>query len=182
METSEQVEASDALNAATTSNPPEENEEVIGPETQAHTEERTPSKRTGSVKLGRNQRQGISQVSEKRARLDPETPDSGNCSGIAFNALARAVVTELRKARDIEDGFGRKKDTICIDRAFKTPEELQNPSKSVTVQGSDEMDEFCGECGIPLLPDPKPEQLFIYLHAFRYVILILRPVSNTTIL
>lgn len=137
-------------------------------------------KRSGSaIKLGRGQRQGISQTdSGKRARLNPEDPDSGNCSGIAFNETARAVVNELRKARDVEDGFGRAKDTICIDRAFKTPTELlisQADKKNDDGKGADATEtspsddhEFCSDCGIPLLPDPKPEQLFIYLHAFRY--------------
>ncbi|KAH9815247.1 pseudouridine synthase [Melampsora americana] len=137
-------------------------------------------KRSGSaIKLGRGQRQGICQTdSAKRARLNPEDPDSGNCSGIAFNETARAVVNELRKARDIEDGFGREKDTICIDRAFKTPTELLNSQldkKNDVEQQEDGIHneqsndhEFCSDCGIPLLPDPKPEQLFIYLHAFRY--------------
>jgi tRNA pseudouridine synthase 9 len=27
---------------------------------------------------------------------------------------------------------------------------------------------FCPECHIPLAPDPKPDTLFIYLHAWRY--------------
>lgn len=27
---------------------------------------------------------------------------------------------------------------------------------------------FCEECHIPLAPDPKPDTLFIYLHAWRY--------------
>ncbi|EGG06560.1 uncharacterized protein MELLADRAFT_116466 [Melampsora larici-populina 98AG31] len=143
-------------------------------------EENSRPKRSGSaIKLGRGQRQGISQNdSGKRARLNPEDPDSGNCSGIAFNETARAVVNELRKARDIEDGFGREKDTICIDRAFKTPTELLNSQvdkKNDDAKQEDGIEssqpdhhEFCSDCGIPLLPDPKPEQLFIYLHAFRY--------------
>ncbi|CDR98764.1 related to DRAP deaminase RIB2 [Sporisorium scitamineum] len=36
--------------------------------------------------------------------------------------------------------------------------------KRVREQSSD----FCPECKIPLLPDPKPEELYIYLHAIKY--------------
>lgn len=128
-------------------------------------------KRPAKSKLGRNQRQGVSQVSEKRVKLDPESAESGNCSGVTINELASAVILELRKARDIEDDFGRIKDTLHIDRAFKPAEELQ---KSIDRDHSPQLssqlfdDKFCPECGIPLLPDPKPEQLYIYLHAFRY--------------
>lgn len=32
----------------------------------------------------------------------------------------------------------------------------------------DEKGEYCKICGIPLLPDPKPEHLLIWLHAIRY--------------
>ncbi|OAV93034.1 hypothetical protein PTTG_02831 [Puccinia triticina 1-1 BBBD Race 1] len=127
----------------------------------------TGQKRSSKSKLGRNQRQGISQVSEKRLKLDPESAEAGNCSGVAINELAEAVILELRKARDIEDDFGRIKDTVHIDKAFKSPQELQTSLGSNPV--SDPLDgKFCADCGIPLLPDPKPEQLYIYLHAFRY--------------
>ncbi|KAA1105532.1 hypothetical protein PGT21_011055 [Puccinia graminis f. sp. tritici] len=125
-------------------------------------------KRPSKSKLGRNQRQGISQVSEKRVKLDPESAEAGNCSGVPINQLASAVILELRKARDVEDDFGRVKDTIHIDKAFKSPLDLQlsvnaNPQPNLPFD-----DKFCADCGIPLLPDPKPEQLYIYLHAFRY--------------
>ncbi|EST04785.1 Pseudouridine synthase, RsuA/RluB/C/D/E/F [Kalmanozyma brasiliensis GHG001] len=36
--------------------------------------------------------------------------------------------------------------------------------KRVREQSSD----FCPECKIPLLPDPRPEELYIYLHAIKY--------------
>ncbi|KAG0151842.1 hypothetical protein CROQUDRAFT_650381 [Cronartium quercuum f. sp. fusiforme G11] len=164
------------LPTLTIDNPPPSlfGEKLPAEETPAGPEDaRTRPKRSApsSTKLGRNQRQSLRQTvpSEKRARLDPETPDSGNCSGIAFNDVARAVVSELRKARDIEDGFGRDKDTICIDRAFKSSEELQARAGEPNPDDQRGVDKFCGDCGVPLLPDPMPEQLFIYLHASRSV-------------
>jgi len=125
-------------------------------------------KRRPCKKLGRNQRQGISQVSGgKRVKLDPESAEAGNCSGVAINELASAVILELRKARDIEDDFGRAKDTLHIDKAFKSPQELLLRSRAPSVDPPLDA-QFCSDCGIPLLPDPRPDQLYIYLHAFRY--------------
>ncbi|KAA1112657.1 hypothetical protein PGT21_005263 [Puccinia graminis f. sp. tritici] len=125
-------------------------------------------KRPSKSKLGRNQRQGISQVSEKRVKLHPESAEAGNFSGVPINQPASAVILELRKARNVEDDFGRVKDTIHIDKAFKSPLDLQlsvnaNPPPNLPFD-----DKFCADCGIPLVPDPKPEQLYIHLHPFRY--------------
>ncbi len=39
------------------------------------------------------------------------------------------------------------------------PETLEEPQGSL---------KYCPECYLPLLPDPKPENLFIFLHAWRY--------------
>ncbi|KNZ52620.1 hypothetical protein VP01_34g9 [Puccinia sorghi] len=126
-------------------------------------------RRPSSKKLGRNQRQGMSQEKGgKRVKLDPESAEAGNCSGVAINELASAVIMELRKARDIEDDFGRVKDTLHIDKAFKSPQELQLSIASSSATDEPLDAQFCPDCGIPLLPDPKPEQLYIYLHAFRY--------------
>lgn len=38
----------------------------------------------------------------------------------------------------------------------------------LTFEDVDVPEGFCRECHIPLAPDPKPESLFIYLHAWRY--------------
>ncbi|MBW0512561.1 hypothetical protein O181_052276 [Austropuccinia psidii MF-1] len=124
------------------------------------------SKRPSLVALGKNQRQGLSQVRKKRLKLEPESTESGDLSGVTINELASAVILELRKARDIEDDFGRNKDMLHIDKAFKSVEELQK-IKSIDSPNNSNA-EFCSDCGIPLLPDPKPDQLYIYLHAYRY--------------
>ncbi|KAH9466357.1 hypothetical protein Pst134EB_001411 [Puccinia striiformis f. sp. tritici] len=146
-----------------------EDESVVAVEGEEPRANQTSQKRPPKNKLGRNQRQGISQVNEKRQKLDPESAEAGNCSGVAINELASAVILELRKARDIEDDFGRVKDTVHIDKAFKSTDELQKSLASNSATGNSTVDDkFCAECGIPLLPDPKPEQLYIYLHAFRY--------------
>ena len=38
----------------------------------------------------------------------------------------------------------------------------------ITVQGENDGALYCGECYLPLHPDPLPERLYIFLHALRY--------------
>ncbi|KNZ46761.1 hypothetical protein VP01_6985g1, partial [Puccinia sorghi] len=52
---------------------------------------------------------------------------------------------------------------------FKSPQELQLSITSSSTPNEPLDAQFFPDCGIPLLPDPKPEQLYIYLHAFRSV-------------
>lgn len=40
--------------------------------------------------------------------------------------------------------------------------------QSETVEGGEENQLYCPECYLPLHPDPKPEKLYIFLHALRY--------------
>ncbi|SPO27042.1 related to DRAP deaminase RIB2 [Ustilago trichophora] len=50
-------------------------------------------------------------------------------------------------------------------KGLNRPADLETAwQKRVREQSSD----FCPECKIPLLPDPKPEELYIYLHAIKY--------------
>ncbi|KAI8458416.1 pseudouridine synthase [Phakopsora pachyrhizi] len=116
-------------------------------------------------KLGKSRRQGLSQAAGKRIKLDHDPViNESNCSTVLLNELAIEVISELRKSRDVVDDFGRNKDTLHIDKAFRSPEEIQSQS-SLTLNEEDQ-GKFCAECGIPLLPDPRPEQLYIYLHAY----------------
>ncbi|KAI9599992.1 hypothetical protein KEM48_000109 [Puccinia striiformis f. sp. tritici PST-130] len=68
-------------------------------------------------------------TTETNAPLDEEPvaneDESVVAVEVAINELASAVILELRKARDIEDDFGRVKDTVHIDKAFKSTDELQ---------------------------------------------------------
>jgi hypothetical protein len=38
----------------------------------------------------------------------------------------------------------------------------------ITVQEENDGALYCGECYLPLHPDPPPERLYIFLHALRY--------------
>lgn len=50
-------------------------------------------------------------------------------------------------------------------KGFNRPADIETAwQRRVREQSSD----FCPECKIPLLPDPKPEELYIYLHAIKY--------------
>ncbi len=50
-------------------------------------------------------------------------------------------------------------------KGLNRPAEIETAwQKRVREQSSD----FCPECKIPLLPEPKPEELYIYLHAIKY--------------
>jgi hypothetical protein len=49
-----------------------------------------------------------------------------------------------------------------------TREESVDPDPSSWIAQTDTGTLYCKECFLPLHPDPSPEDLYIYLHAFRY--------------
>ncbi|KAJ9480282.1 tRNA pseudouridine(32) synthase, mitochondrial [Pseudozyma hubeiensis] len=78
---------------------------------------------------------------------------NGRSSRPSDELLKRALAKLELDTGDIPaKGLNRPKD---IETAWQ---------KRVREQSSD----FCSECKIPLLPDPKPEELYIYLHAIKY--------------
>ncbi|KNZ52574.1 hypothetical protein VP01_3517g4, partial [Puccinia sorghi] len=52
---------------------------------------------------------------------------------------------------------------------FKLPQELQLSIASSSATNEPLDAQFCPNCGIPLLPEFKPKQLYIYLHGLRSV-------------
>ena len=61
---------------------------------------------------------------------------------------------------------------LAADDAAATSEKAleasaSNPDASVPLSDPDGM-QYCPECFVPLHPDPKPESLYIFLHAVRY--------------
>ncbi|GAA5841071.1 hypothetical protein JCM5353_001372 [Sporobolomyces roseus] len=79
---------------------------------------------------------------------------------------AEKAIKALRGARDEVDGFARDRDVEGLEKARKRHGE----SGQLIHEGEEGTEEegFCTKCFTPLLPDPKPEQLFIWLHAMRY--------------
>jgi hypothetical protein len=72
---------------------------------------------------------------------------------------ARAII-RLRTVRDHDDQFSRERDA--------GPGARRADGLDQGMIGRDDEGEYCKKCGVPLLPDPRPEQLFIWLHAMRY--------------
>ena len=66
---------------------------------------------------------------------------------IVLSSELKQAITELRKTKDVDDDQARYRDG---------PDQM-------TDEGN-----HCKTCGVPLLPDPKPNQLCIWLHATRY--------------
>ncbi|KAJ8463436.1 hypothetical protein ONZ51_g10253 [Trametes cubensis] len=52
--------------------------------------------------------------------------------------------------------------------ASSAPPTFAVPEPVITDAGSRSEDQYCPECYVPLHPDPKPESLYIFLHAIRY--------------
>ncbi|GAA5827962.1 hypothetical protein JCM11251_005669 [Rhodosporidiobolus azoricus] len=107
----------------------------------------------------------------------------------SLTALAARAISALREVRDKDDGFARERDMEGIERARKelvggknkmsidaAPEGQGGEGEAEEVVEEDQEDGhgkggFCRTCFTPLLPDPEPQQLFIWLHAMRYTTL-----------
>ncbi|POY70497.1 hypothetical protein BMF94_6411 [Rhodotorula taiwanensis] len=99
------------------------------------------------------------------------------------DAAAKAI-TALREVKEQSDGFARARDLEGIERArvkgvgaidlaalphAQVPAgQEQNVASEEARHLRDVEDGFCSTCFVPLVPDPRPEQLFIWLHAMRY--------------
>ena len=66
--------------------------------------------------------------------------------------------------------------TTLAEPQFTNEEVVARMNEPEVTEGTDEsllpLDEnghqYCPECYLPLHPDPKPEKLYIFLHALRY--------------
>ncbi|GAA6000039.1 pseudouridine synthase family protein [Rhodotorula paludigena] len=96
---------------------------------------------------------------------------------------ARRAILALREVKDEADGWARHRDLEGIERARQSgPSKLsvdataaalaeaQIDGKSSAESADTTINDggFCSTCFTPLMPDPRPEQLFIWLHAMRY--------------
>ncbi|GAA5925021.1 hypothetical protein JCM3775_006344 [Rhodotorula graminis] len=107
----------------------------------------------------------------------------------ALTVGAQRAILALREVKDSADGHARARDLEGIERARRVGSTKMSLDAEVTGAegdelvegegdgaaarearegGSSEEDGFCSTCFTPLLPDPRPEQLFIWLHAMRY--------------
>lgn len=94
------------------------------------------------------------------------------------DAAARAI-TALREIKEESDGHARARDLEGIERAKRSGtgainmaaladgDSLPTDSSPDSSDATSEDGGFCSTCFVPLVPDPRPEQLFIWLHAMR---------------
>ncbi|BGP28324.1 hypothetical protein JCM10296v2_000056 [Rhodotorula toruloides] len=120
----------------------------------------------------------------RAARAQPNSPaidDIAAGSTAAEEALtsgAKRAIAALREVKDEADGFARERDLEAVERARQSARNLMSIDADPEVVGAamdeggaaeaGEADGFCSTCFAPLHPDPKPEALFIWLHAMRY--------------
>lgn len=116
-----------------------------------------------------------------------------NCDRLDFELpltpAAAVAINALRSFKDSEDGWSRWRDMKAVERARAStshsvpapvdpPTEFDSapallrsaaptgPPPNVHDEESDSA--FCSDCFVPLVRDPRPDQLFIWLHALRY--------------
>ncbi|BGP04257.1 hypothetical protein JCM10049v2_000055 [Rhodotorula toruloides] len=122
------------------------------------------------------------------ARANRSQPDSPANDDIASGSIAaeealtagaKRAIAALREVKDEADGFARERNLEAVERARRSERNLMSIDADPEVVSSaaeedgaaeraGEADGFCSTCFTPLHPDPKPEALFIWLHAMRY--------------
>ncbi|PWN28929.1 hypothetical protein BDZ90DRAFT_237877 [Jaminaea rosea] len=102
---------------------------------------------------------------------------------LASTPQCATIIESLKNAKDEGEDFSRLKDEVRFAAWNKeagwlegdTVEGLVNaePARGSAAATSDDDNGqhslgYCSECFLPLLPDPEPNSLLIYLHAIRY--------------
>lgn len=84
-------------------------------------------------------------------------------------ALKRADEIERQQNEEFRSSPAPELSDSNIDRPSERLEPATSapPSSSALIAEAKE-GAYCPECYLPLHPDPKPEKLFIFLHAWRY--------------
>lgn len=93
---------------------------------------------------------------------------------------AKVAIAALRYVKDEADGWARQRDLLGIEAAKRCEDGgLLSAAQKVAAGEAEKREEereaevheggsnFCRTCFTPLIPDPRPEQLFIWLHAMR---------------
>lgn len=98
---------------------------------------------------------------------------------LAADPRCAAIINALKNTKDEGEGYSRLKDEIRFTQwnrengwleaetaeGINSEPAVGNIARNVT---DNEAVGWCEECHLPLLPDPDPSSLFIYLHAIRY--------------
>lgn len=131
----------------------------------------------------------------KPGQEDSVTNYSGQDESKAFEFPltdeCRSVLEKLRASKDAADGWARWRDTKGIEMAKQAGISLgmdpvdvlanitsidessgkvriKDTLPTIDLEADEPDSSFCDECFVPLVEDPKPDELFIWLHALRY--------------
>ncbi|WFD44283.1 hypothetical protein MPSI1_002949 [Malassezia psittaci] len=96
--------------------------------------------------------------------------------GETGNLEVERVLAALKGARDDSEGWARWRDDVLfgtINREMQyesidVPGPNGQPASPPPVDVAPMTSEICEVCRVPLLSDPAPEELYIYLHAIKY--------------
>ena len=96
--------------------------------------------------------------------------------GESGNVEVERVLAALKGARDDSEGWARWRDDVLfgtINRQMQyetvdVPGPNGQPAPAPPADTAPMDTEVCEVCRIPLLPDPTPDELYIYLHAIKY--------------
>ena len=150
--------------------------------TDPNSSEKTPSHSREELPLGE-----ATSIYNKQGRVRNATPGHVDLEAVALDRKAhdptltesaKVAIAALRVVKDEADGWARQRDLIGIEAAKKDSSGgLLTAAEKVAageVEARLEENElsqgdarFCKTCFTPLVPDPRPEQLFIWLHAMR---------------
>ncbi|KAJ9105442.1 hypothetical protein QFC21_001813 [Naganishia friedmannii] len=88
-------------------------------------------------------------------------------SPIYLSREAREIVSKLRRQKDEQEDWAKWSEVVYKMKEAAKLQSEDDP-EALLMQFDEVPEGFCAECHIPLAPDPKPDTLFIYLHAWRY--------------
>lgn len=96
--------------------------------------------------------------------------------GESGNVEVERVLTALKGARDDSEGWARWRDDVVFGtlnrqmnyETVDVPGPNGQPAPAPPADAAPMDTDVCETCRIPLLPDPTPEELYIYLHAIKY--------------
>uniref|UniRef100_A0A0K3CAR6 Pseudouridine synthase n=1 Tax=Rhodotorula toruloides TaxID=5286 RepID=A0A0K3CAR6_RHOTO len=145
---------------------------VFGKDRGGTEEDREERRRRGQRVLARE----VERVKEEGGLVEKGGEESD--AEDALTDGAKRAIAALREVKDEADGFARERDLEAVERARRSernlmsidadPEVVGAAAEEDGAEGAGEADGFCSTCFTPLHPDPKPEALFIWLHAMRY--------------
>jgi tRNA pseudouridine synthase 9 len=105
---------------------------------------------------------------QNRRRKGGPGRDHGSNSSDAINLPNDGADTPNDVELATPDSERVEKLQITTEEALERLSMMDAAETANTAAASSGQASYCPECYLPLHPDPKPEQLFIFLHALRY--------------